>query len=195
VDAAVVVCEGAGTVVATRPEVLQAIGAHMTGLVETEPITEIQEGLVEKGCTLLDRQCTMDQVRGFDQAASLGFKKIAVTVAGSRTADAEALRKRDSEQGTHSIILAVHTTGISESEALALAESCDLVWSCASRAVREVVGKRAKLQIGISIPIFALTQEGKRLILNRAQHYSGPLVLHRAGLPLAPEGKQPEPLI
>jgi putative methanogenesis marker protein 8 len=195
VDAAVVVCEGAGTVVATRPEVLQAIGAHMTGLVKTEPIKEIQEGLVEKGCTLLDRKGTMDQVRGFEKAASLGFKKIAVTVAGSRTDDAEALRKRDSELGTHSIILAVHTTGISESDALALAESCDLVWSCASRAVREVVGKRAKMQIGISIPVFALTQEGKRLILNRALHYSGPLVLHRAGLPLAPEGKQPEPLI
>jgi putative methanogenesis marker protein 8 len=195
VDAAVVVCEGAGTVVATRPEVLQAIGAHMTGLVKTEPIKEIQEGLVEKGCTLLDRQGTMDQVRGFEKAASLGFKKIAVTVAGSRTAEAEALRKRDLELGTHSIILAVHTTDISESEAIALAESCDLVWSCASRAVREVVGKRAKMQIGISIPVFALTQEGKRLILNRALHYSGPLVLHRTGLPLAPEGKQPEPLI
>ena len=195
VDAAVVVCEGAGTVVATRPTVLQAIGAHMTGLVKTEPIKEIQEGLVKNGCTLLDRQGTMDQVRGFEKAASLGFKKIAVTVAGSRTADAEALRKRDSEQGTHTIILAVHTTGISEREARTLAESCDLVWSCASRAIREVVGKIAKMQIGISIPVFALTQEGKRLILNRALHYSGPLVLHRAGLPLAPEGKQPEPLI
>ena len=194
-DAAVVVCDGAGTVVATRPEVLQAIGAHMTGLVKTEPIKEIQKGLVEKGCTLLDRQGTMDQVKGFEQAALLGFKKIAVTVAGSRAVDAEALRKRDLELGTHSIILAVHTTGISESDALALAESCDLVWSCASRAVREVVGKRAKMQIGISIPVFALTQEGKRLILNRALHYSGPLVLHRTGLPLAPEGKQPEPLI
>ena len=122
VDAAVVVCDGAGTVVATRPEVLQAIGAHMTGLVKTEPKKEIQKGLVEKGCTLLDRQGTMDQVKGFEQAALLGFKKIAVTVAGSRAVDAEALRKRDLELGTHSIILAVHTTGISESEALALAE-------------------------------------------------------------------------
>jgi putative methanogenesis marker protein 8 len=195
VDAAVVVCEGAGTVVATRPEVLQAIGAHMTGLIKTEPITEIQDGLDEKGCILLDRQGTIDQVRGFEQAASAGFKKIAVTVAGSRATDAEALRKRDSELGTHTIILAVHTTGISESEARELEESCDLVWSCASRAVREVVGKRAKMQMGISIPVFALTQEGKRLILNRALHFSGPLVLHRAGLPLAPEGKQPEPLI
>jgi putative methanogenesis marker protein 8 len=62
VDAAVVVCEGAGTVVATRPEVLQAIGAHMTGLVKTEPIKEIQDGLDKRGCLLLDRQGTMDQV-------------------------------------------------------------------------------------------------------------------------------------
>jgi putative methanogenesis marker protein 8 len=195
VDSAVVVCEGAGTVVATRPEVLQAIGAHMTGLVKTEPIKEIQDGLEKRGCLLLDRQGTMDQVRGFEQAASAGFKKIAVTVAGSRAIDAQALRELEAEVGLWPIILAVHTTGISESEARALAESCDLVWSCASRSVREVVGKMAQMQIGISIPVFALTQEGKRLILNRALHFSGPLVLHRAGLPLAPEGKQPEPLI
>ena len=44
-------------------------------------------------------------------------------------------------------------------------------------------------------PVFALTDEGKRLLLNRALHFAGPLVMHRAGLPLAPEGKQPEPLI
>jgi putative methanogenesis marker protein 8 len=195
VDSAVVVCEGAGTVVATRPEVLQAIGAHMTGLIKTEPIKEIQDGLEKRGCLLLDRKGTMDQVRGFEQAASLGFRKIAVTVAGSRAIDVQALRKLESEVGLWPIILAVHTTGISESEALALAENCDLVWSCASRSVREVVGKMAQMQIGISIPVFALTQEGKRLILNRALHFSGPLVLHRAGLPLAPEGRQPEPLI
>jgi putative methanogenesis marker protein 8 len=195
VDAVVLVCEGAGTVVATRSDVLQAIGAHMTGLVKTEPIKEIQNGLEERGCILLDRQGTMDQVSGFELAVSAGYKKIAVTIAGSRAADAEALRKRDSEIGIHPIILAVHTTGISESEARALAENCDLVWSCASSAVREVVGRRAQMQIGISIPVFALTTEGKRLILNRALHFSGPLVLHRAGLPLAPEAKQPEPLI
>jgi hypothetical protein len=92
-------------------------------------------------------------------------------------------------------LLAVHTTGISEAEAAALAESCDLVWSCASKAVRDVVGQKACLQMGISIPVFALTNEGKRLLLNRALHFSGPLALHRAGLPMAPEGKQPEPLI
>ena len=195
VDAAVLVCEGAGTLVSARPEVLQAVGAHMTGLVKTGPIKEIQDGLEERGCLLLDRQCSIDQVRGFEMAVAAGFKKIAVTVAGARPQDAAALRKLGAELGVRPIILAVHTTGISDRQAETLADSCDLVWSCASRAVREIVGKAAKLQIGISIPVFALTDGGKRLVLNRALHFPESLVMHRAGLPLAPEGKQPEPLI
>ena len=195
VDAAVVVCEGAGTVVAARPDVLQAVGAHMTGLIETEPIAEIQDGLAKRGCLLLDRQATVDQVRGFEKAVAAGFQKIAVTVAGTNADEATALREMGAKLGARPFLLAVHTTGISEAQASALAESCDLVWSCASKAVRDVVGKKARLQMGISIPVFALTDEGKRLLLNRALHFAGPLVMHRAGLPLAPEGKQPEPLI
>ncbi len=93
------------------------------------------------------------------------------------------------------ILLAVHTTGVSDAEAEKLAKSCDIVWSCASEAVRDVVGRLSKLQIGISIPVYALTDEGKRLILNRAEHFEGGLVMHRANLPLAPAAKQPEPLI
>jgi putative methanogenesis marker protein 8 len=195
VDAAVLVCEGAGTVVAAKPEVLQAIGAHMTGLVRTEPIEEIQMGLEDRGCILIDRQGRVDQIQGFERAAEAGYRRIAVTVAGHRADEAFELRKRKRAMGAGATILAVHTTGISISEAQVLAECCDLVWSCASRAVREVVGGRALMQIGIAIPVFALTPMGKRLILNRAMHFDGPLLLHRAGLPLMPEGKQPEPLV
>jgi len=195
IDAAVLVSEGAGTVVATSPAVLQAIGAHMTGLIRTEPIEEIQLGLVERGCILIDRQGTVDQVLGFERAVEAGYRRIAVTVAGDRADDTRALRERERALGAWATILAVHTTGISESEAQVLAECCDLVWSCASRAVREVAGGKALMQIGIAIPVFALTPMGKRLILNRAMHFSGQLVLHRAGLPATPEGKQPEPLV
>ena len=195
VDAAVVVCEGAGTVVVARPDVLQAVGAHMTGLIETEPIAEIQEGLLARGCLLLDRQATVDQAQGFERAVAAGFQKIAVTIAGTNADEATALREMGEKLGARPFLLAVHTTGISEVQASALAESCDLVWSCASKAVRVVVGGRARLQMGISIPVFALTDQGKRLLLNRALHFSGPLVMHRAGLPLMPEGKQPEPVI
>jgi len=195
VDSAVLVCEGAGTVVATRPDVLQAIGAHMTGLIKTEPIAEIQEGLVKRGCLLLDRQATVDQVQGYQKAAAAGFQRIAVTVAGANAKEAALLREMRQKMGARPFLLAVHTTGISEAQSAVLAENCDLVWSCASKAVREVVGKIACLQMGVSIPVFALTDEGKRLLLNRALHFTGPLAMHRASLPLAPEGKQPQPLI
>jgi putative methanogenesis marker protein 8 len=186
---------GAGSVVAARPDVLQAIGAHMTGLIQTDPIAEIQEALVKRGCLLLDRQATVDQARCYERAVAAGFQKIAVTIAGTNADEGTALRKLGSKLGARPLLLAVHTTGISDEQAAALAESCDLVWSCASKAVRDVVGQKARLQMGISIPVFALTDEGKRLLLNRALHFSGPLVMHRASLPLAPEGKQPEPLI
>ena len=195
VDGAVVVCEGAGTVVASRPKVLQAIGAHMTGLVKTESIREIQDGLESRGCLLLDRRCTIDQVSGLQRAAKAGFEKIAVTIAGPAASDGKRLRQLGQTLGRQPIILAVHTTGITEAQAQMLAENCDLVWSCASKAVREIVGKDAALQIGIAIPVFALTDAGKKLILNRAMHFQGSLVIHRAGLPLAPEDKQPKHLM
>ena len=195
IDAAVLVCEGAGTVVAAKPAVLQAIGAHMTGLIRTEPIEEIQLGLEERGCILIDRQGTVDQVLGFERAVEAGYRRIAVTVAGDRADDTRALRETERALGAGATILAVHTTGISENEAQVLAECCDLVWSCASQSVRKVAGGKALMQIGIAIPVFALTPMGKRLILNRAMHFSGQLVLHRAGLPATPEGKQPEPLV
>ncbi len=87
VDAAVVVCEGAGTVVAARPEVVAALGAHMTGLVRTEPIEEIQSGLRERGCILLDDRCTIDQSKGTNGPLP-PLRKIVVTITGKRAFDA-----------------------------------------------------------------------------------------------------------
>jgi putative methanogenesis marker protein 8 len=195
VDCATVACEGAGTVIVTRPEVLQAVGAHMTGLLKTEPILEIQRGLEERGCQLLDASASIDQQAGFQKAVAAGFRRIGVTVAGAAASQAVMMREMGRRLGAEPIILAVHTTGISSEEAAILAESCDLIWSCASKAAREVAGKRAKLQMGISIPVFAMTERGKQLLLNRAAHYQGTLVMHRADLPMVPDGKQPHPQI
>ena len=196
IDAAVVVCEGAGTVVAARPEVVAALGAHMTGLVRTEPIEEIQVGLRERGCLLLDDRCTIDQVEGYRRALAAGFERIVVTITGKRAFEAGEIRKLSSasacgQAGEEPVIFAVHNLDVAEDQAEVLAETCDVVWGCASREVREVVGKRAKLQIGISIPVYALTDSGKRLVLNRALAFDESLVMHRATLPYGPEEKLP----
>jgi len=199
VDAAVVVCEGAGTVVAARPEVVAALGAHMTGLIRTEPIEEIQAGLRERGCILLDDRCSIDQVEGYRRALAAGFERIVVTITGKRAFEAGEIRKLSSasacgQAGEEPVIFAVHNLDVAEDQAEVLAETCDVVWGCASREVREVVGKRAKLQIGISIPVYALTDSGKRLVLNRALAFDESLVMHRATLPYGPEEKFPVPL-
>lgn len=195
VDAAVVVCEGAGTVIITRPSVIQAVGAHMTGLIRTEPIKEIQEGLKRRGSLLLDDRCTIDQVEGYKMAVQTGFKKIVVTITGLNALEAERLCEMGNTSGVKPIIFSVHNTCISDEEAQTLSKYCDVVWACASKAVREIIGNRSKLQIGISIPVFGITQIGKQLILNRALHFEDGLIIHRETLPYLPIGKQPEPLI
>ena len=75
VDAAVLVCEGAGSVIVSRPQVLQAVGAHMTGLVQTEPISEIQKGLEARGSILLDRKATIDQLAGSREGSGRGLQE------------------------------------------------------------------------------------------------------------------------
>jgi putative methanogenesis marker protein 8 len=193
-DAAVIVCEGVGTVVTERPEVLQAVGAHMTGVLETEEIPATRRRLLRKGALTLG-SCEIDQVRGYELALEHGYKKVAVTISGDRARDVLALRAKGREVGNVPIILAVHTTGISRAKAQQLAKGCDIVWGCASKWVREVVGPKALIQIGTGIPVFALTVEGKRLVLNRALHMRDKLLIGRSQLPALDQKKQPEPLL
>lgn len=193
-DAAVVVCEGVGTVIIDRPEVLQAVGAHMTGIVSTEEIPATRRRLERLGAATLG-ECRIDQVAGYALAVEKGYSEVAVTIAGGRPQDALRLRRMAKYLGKQVLVLAVHTTGISERAARSLSRHCDVVWGCASRQVRDVVGPRALLQIGTGIPVFALTPEGKRLVLNRALRMRDPLLIQRAQLPRLEKGRQPEPLL
>jgi putative methanogenesis marker protein 8 len=193
-DAAVLVCEGVGTVIIDRPKVIQAVGAHMTGILETQPIPRTRKRLEMLGCKTLGN-CEIDQVQGFVKAVSLGYERIAVTVSGDCAADTRALRRKGVEKERRPLILAVHTSGISKRSAETLAKYADVVWGCASKQVREAVGPKALLQIGTGIPVFALTMEGKEIVLNRALRMSSPLLIKRAKLPSLEAGRQPSPLL
>jgi len=45
IDAAVTVCDGAGTVITSNPPLVQGIGGYISGMAETEPIPEVIEGI------------------------------------------------------------------------------------------------------------------------------------------------------
>jgi putative methanogenesis marker protein 8 len=188
-DCAVVVCDGAGTIIATTPELVQGTGGRISGLVKTTPIREVIKKITANGGkVLVPAKATIDQVKGVAMAYKLGFKKVAVTI--TKPEEAEAIRSQYPE----ALIFAVHLTGISKEEAERLVAACDLVAGCASKRIREVAGKVALLQAGSSIPVFALTKKGKDLISEKVKETQNRLLVKVEKLPYSGD-KCPRPLV
>jgi len=188
-DAAVIACDGAGTVIATIPDLVQGIGGRMSGLVKTSPHPAVITAIEESGGIVpFPENADIDQVRGVAAARAAGFSRIAVTIADPR--DSRAIR----EAYPGAFIIAVHTTGLTSDQAAILADTSDVVTACASRAVREVAGSRALLQAGSSIPVFAMTQPAKDLILEKVRTGAGQFLVTGARLPFAGDSG-PEPLV
>ena len=188
-DAVVLACDGAGTVVATKPAMVQGIGGRMSGLVSTTPYQEVMDRIEKNGGFVLDHQdASIDQLAGVARALTRGFRKIAVTVASPETA--EAIRKIH----PRTLIFGVHVTGLTEADAQKLVAASDLVTACASRAIRESVGKNVLVQAGTAIPIFAMTMAGKNLILEKVRLSTEPVLIKTTRLPVLAD-QQPDPLV
>ncbi|MGA2917020.1 methanogenesis marker 8 protein [Methanoregula sp.] len=188
-DAVVLACDGAGTVVVTKPAMVQGIGGRMSGLCKTSPHRAVIERIEKDGGFVLDHKyAAMDQVAGVALAVEKGFRKVAVTVA--LPGDAEKIRRIHPE----TLIFAVHVTGLTPEDAEVLASNADLITGCASKAIREVAGPKALLQAGITIPIFAMTKRGKELIIGKIRQGSEQVLIKPTRLPsLSPD--QPGPLV
>jgi putative methanogenesis marker protein 8 len=188
VGCAVIVCDGAGTVIAESGGLVQGIGGRMSGLVRTSPIPEVIEGITRLGGRVVyPDDARIDPVGGVEAAYSAGYSRVAVTVAGPDGAEAIRSARPDA------LIVGVHLTGVSEDDARRLVDSCDIVSACASRHIRDYAGKCAQLQAGVAVPVFAITRRGKEIILDKILATDSPVVIRRADLPLA-EGRDPEPL-
>ena len=188
-DAVVIACDGAGTVIATDPAMIQGIGGRMSGLIATTPIPEVIKRITANGGIVIDPDhARMDPVAGVKRAYSEGYRTVAVTVASA--AAAADIRNRFPDV----LICTVHTTGLSREEAESLAATSDLITACASGPVREIAGAKALLQAGVSVPIFAMTKKGKNLILDKLRESPEPVLVKPTRLPSL-VGEQPEPLI
>ncbi len=193
VDCAVIVCDGVGTVVTSNPELVQGIGSAMTGLIATHLDDEILRVVEEMGGIVLDRsKAIIDQIRGVELAASLGFRRIGVTIAGFRCRNIEAIRRLEDVLDIETYILSVCNTCIDAFPHLAKhLLRADLVWASASRIVREVVGSKALLQLGIAIPVYALTSRGKKLVLTYLESYDRPLAIFHIVPPYRAPDREP----
>ncbi|MFA5093106.1 MAG: methanogenesis marker 8 protein [Candidatus Omnitrophota bacterium] len=164
IDAAVVVCEGAGTVITEAPEIVQGIGARMNSLLLTSPIKSIMEKLKSAGCRIVSENAIIDQFQGVKQAIKAGYKNIAVTVSGNSAENLKKLRLLEKENNVKIILLAICTTGIVKDKIKMIGDYADLVWSCASFDLRQMVGPLALMQLSKLIPVFVLTQNGVNFV-------------------------------
>ncbi len=188
-DAAVVMCDGAGSVVAPLGRVVRAVGAVIPVLESTTPIPETQRRLQELGCMLASEDASIDQLSGAELALEQGYRRVGVVVPGERAEMLEELTD------PRLVRFVVHTSGIGEEEAELISKYGDVVWSCASRVVRERIAPEALLQLQSPAPVFALTKMGKRCVLARVLHCDEAMLVQKAELPVLPPEIQPEPLL
>ncbi len=164
-DCAVTVCDGAGTVVAAEPDLVQGVGARMNGLFYTSPIPATVAGVRERGGVVpFPETAEIDQVEGVRRAAEMGYRRIAVTIngcLGDRLADVRAVER---EFGVAVTIIIVCTTGAGRPRVEEVRDHADMVWSCASEGIRTVVGPASVIQVTTAIPVFAITERGVRFL-------------------------------
>lgn len=190
-DVTVTVCDGAGTVITANPKLVQGMGARISGLVETDPITEVIKGIEQRNGTVLDPQnASIDPVAGVEKAAQMGYKKIAVSVVDALTAS--KLRELERIHDLDLYIIAAHTTGLTKENASELIKYIDIATACASKNLREII--KPIVQVGTAVPLFAMTQKGKELLLERAKEVESPILVNTMPLPVLPEKKQPREL-
>ncbi|AEH60953.1 methanogenesis marker protein 8 [Methanosalsum zhilinae DSM 4017] len=187
-DTTVTVCDGAGTVITSNPSLVQGMGGRISGLVETEPIDEVINRIESLGGIVLDPSTAkIDPVEGVKKAALLGYKRIAVSVIDLDTAI--KLHEVESENEIDLTVIGAHLTGIDMEDARELVKHLDIVTACASRSIRDIV--KPLVQVGTSIPLFAITKKGKELLLERAKDIDSPILLNTMPLPFFPEQKKP----
>jgi len=164
VDAVVIPCDGAGTVVATTPELVQGIGGPMNALIETSPIPEVIRRLQEQGAIVLDPINTpLDVLAGARLAIDHEFKRIGAIVAAPEAPVIAQLRQLESENKVQLIIFVVHTTGI-PLDYIKYVEQADMVHGCASKLIREHFDEKALKKYGNSVPAYAISTIGKRFL-------------------------------
>ncbi|HJK67419.1 MAG TPA: DUF2099 family protein, partial [Methanocorpusculum sp.] len=169
------------------------IGGRMSGLVSTTPYPEVIARIEAEGGVVVNPETAeMDALAGLAKAKEMGWTKTAVTIAGFQHELAEEIREKYPE----ALIIVVHTSSVSSLEnAMRLARAADLVFSCASKYVREAAASTALVQGGVGVPVFATSKAGKMLIMERLIETDQPLLVKNTRLPVSDMGSIPDPLI
>ncbi|MDE5888713.1 MAG: DUF2099 family protein, partial [Bacilli bacterium] len=169
-DAAVIVSNNLGTIITTNDTNTQGAVKRMTGLFYTSPSKEIMdEARDSKIIPVFPYTATIDQIEGVKVAIKRGYKRIAVTLAAQDNELLEEIRKLESDD-IKIYKFGLCSTGIDEKTAEIMLNNADIVWSCASKYVKEYIEPNALAQVGIKIPVHIMTKKGWELVKNHLEY-------------------------
>ncbi|MGM0442094.1 MAG: DUF2099 family protein [Elusimicrobiota bacterium] len=164
IDSAVLVCDGAGTVITDSSETAQGIGSRMNGLFYTTRIKKVISRLEKEGAHLLSENASIDQFKGVKKAIKLGYKNIAVTVNGFLESNIAKYRELEKDQNVNIYVIVLCTTGVTEKRVKEIGKYADMVWSCGSDLIRKETGSKAIVQLTNAIPVFIMTGKGIEIL-------------------------------
>lgn len=168
-DAAVIVSNNLGTIITTNDSNTQGAVKRMTGLFMTSPSKELLQTAYEaKIIPVFPSTAVIDQLEGVKLAMSLGYKKIAVSVAWLDNILLNEISKLEKD-GVTIYKFGLCSTGIDESTAEAMQENADIIWSCASKVVRANIEPNAIAQVGVKIPVHIMSEKGWKLVKNHLE--------------------------
>ena len=171
-DAAVIVSNNLGTIITTNDSNTQGAVKRMTGLFYTSPSDEIVKTAKESGIiSVYPYSGEINQIEGVKKAIKMGYKNIAVTLATHDNQLMEKLKELESDDITI-YKFGLCSTGINEETALTMLKNADIVWSCASKYVKEYIEPNAIGQVGVRIPVHIMTKKGWKLVKNHLEFMS-----------------------
>ncbi len=168
-DAAVIVSNNLGTIITTNNLNTQGTVKRMTGLFYTSPSEEMVNEAKNVGIIpVFPYTATIDQFAGVREAIKSGYKRIAVTLASHDNALLAQLKDLEKD-GVTIYKFGLCSTGIDEKTAEMMRDNADIVWSCASKCVKDYIEPKAIAQIGVKIPVHIMSKKGWLLVRNHLQ--------------------------
>ena len=167
VDCVVGACEGVGTLLIYDADLVQGVGGRVSALISTTPIDEVMDKVGREN-VLNPETAELNPLKGLEMAIERGYKNIAITIIPTEMV--KDLRQHPKPEDVNIYIFVAHTTNVSKKEAEMLFDYADVISGCSSINIRETAEERKPYYAGKKVPLYAVTENGKKLLNERLEY-------------------------
>ena len=167
VDCVVGACEGVGTLLIDDADLVQGVGGRVSTLISTTPIDEVMDKVGRENI-LNPETAELNPLKGLEMAIERGYKNIAITIIPTEMV--RDLRQYPKPDDVKIFIFVAHTTNVSKNEAEMLFDYADVISGCSSINIRETAEERKPYYAGKKVPLYAVTENGKKLLNERLEY-------------------------